>query len=597
MNMTLLDDLTLLVGEAFAAENIDPALGIVKVSDRPDLAQFQCNGALAAAKALKTNPRELAGKIAARLENHEAISDLTIAGPGFLNIKVTDAFLIGKLSEKVGGQSCVPSSDLTSALWSSQDKHTIILDYGGPNVAKPLHVGHLRAAIIGESLKRILRHVGAEVISDVHLGDWGLQMGQLISEVALRQPDLVYFDDNFDGPYPSESPVTLKDLEEMYPVASANCKADPARLAKARSATFALQDGHKGYRALWAHFIAVSRASIEQEYADLGVSFDLWKGEADADPLIPDMIKELTAKGLVEESDGAKIIRVARDDDNKKVPPIMLLTSEGSVGYHTTDIATILDRVNSYKPSQMLYVVDQRQALHFEQVFRAAEMAGYFEESNLEHLGFGTMNGKDGKPFKTREGGILKLRDMIDLVEGRAHERILESGMAKGYPPEEVNDIARKIGVAALKFADLSNARTSDYIFDLERFMAFEGKTGPYLLYASVRIRSVLKKANASQADKSSPIQITAPEERDLILCLLNAGEVVRSTYEKRMPHILCEHAFVLAQAFSKFYAACRVSDEADPAIRSSRIALLHQTGVQLDLVLDLLGIDVPERM
>ncbi len=586
--MTLLADLTTLVSGAFAAENLDPALGAVRVSDRPDLAQFQCNGALAAAKTAKANPRDIASKIATHLSHDDAIAEITIAGPGFLNITLSDTFLIQKFEQARAAEA---------AAWTVPSKEKIVLDFGGPNVAKPLHVGHLRAAIIGESLKRILRYVGVDVTSDVHFGDWGLQMGQLLSEMELRHPDLIYFAQNQKGLFPEESPVGLSDLEEMYPTASANCKKDPARKDLARKATFALQDGHPGYRALWLHFVSVSRVSIEQEYADLGVSFDLWNGESDAAPLIPDMLTDLKTKGLVEESDGAKIIRVEREDDNKTVPPIMLLTSEGSVGYHTTDIATILDRVNSYKPDRILYVVDQRQSLHFEQVFRASDMAGYFAEDRLEHLGFGTMNGKDGKPFKTREGGILKLRDMIDMVEGRARERIVESGMAAGYPPEEVDDIAHKVGVAALKFADLSNPRTSDYIFDLDRFMAFEGKTGPYLLYASVRVRSVLNKAGATQADRKASIIISEKEERDLILCLLNVGEVLKNTYEKRMPHILCDHVFLLAQAFSKFYAACRVSDEPDHAKRSSRIALISQAGVQLDQLLDLLGINVPERM
>ena len=588
--MTLLNRLSSLIGNAFEAEGLDPALGRVHASDRPDLAQFQCNGALAAAKQVKSNPRDLATRIAERIKQEPVISDVTVAGPGFLNLVLTDSFLTEVMESRAGLDG--------ASVWHSEPAQKIVLDYGGPNVAKPLHVGHLRAAIIGESLKRIFRYTGNMVIGDVHLGDWGLQMGQLISELELRQPDLPYFDATHSGDYPADSPVRLKDLEEIYPVASAACKTDKDRKALAQKATFALQDGRPGYRALWQHFVAVSRAAIEAEYNDLDVSFDWWKGESDAHPLIDSMVEDLRAKKLALDDDGAVIIRVARDDDKKTVPPVMLITSEGSAGYHTTDIATIIDRVNAANPDRIIYVVDQRQALHFEQVFRAADLAGYFSEDKLEHLGFGTMNGKDGKPFKTREGGVLKLRDMIDMVTQKARERITASGMADGYSDEETHAIARKVGVAALKFADLSNQRTSDYVFDIERFTAFEGKTGPYLLYASVRLRSMLAKADpdGSIAPKAA-LSLQTPEERGLALCYLSFEEVLRGSVEKRMPHILAEHAFTLAQAFSRFYTNCRVNDEPDTAIRASRIRLASLVGAQLDQSLDLLGIDVPERM
>ncbi len=583
--MSLLTKLTTIVGEAFSAENLDPSLGIVKVSDRPDLAQFQCNGALAAAKVAKQNPRMIAEKIADHIRSSEIIEEVSIAGPGFLNLTLKDEFLSASLT------------DPTYQNWKLQTSEKIILDYGGPNVAKPLHVGHLRAAIIGEALKRIFLEAGADVIGDVHLGDWGLQMGQLISELELTRPELPYFTKGYDHPHPEESPVSLSDLEVLYPIASARCKEDKARLDKARKATFALQAGDPGYTALWQHFVSVSKAAIKQEYDELNVFFDLWKGEADAHPLIESMMADLSARDLSEESDGAIIFRVNREDDNKKIPPLMLMTSEGSVGYHTTDMATIQDRIANFQPDRMLYVVDQRQALHFEQVFRAVDKAGYYPESKLEHLGFGTMNGSDGKPFKTREGGVLRLRDMIDMVEERAKSRIEASGIAVGYSAEETNDISHKIGIAALKFADLSNPRTSDYIFDLDRFMAFEGKTGPYLLYASVRIRSVLKKAEASLAQKTGEIALSTNEERDLALAILQYPENLKSAVEKRMPHILCDHAYALAQTFSKFYASNRIADEADEAIKTSRIALIHLVGKQLDATLNLLGIDVPERM
>ncbi len=587
--MTLKDELSEIVGEAFAAEGLDHALGAVKVADRPDLAQFQCNGALAAAKAAKKNPCEIAGAIADQLSARAEFADVTVAGPGFINLKLTEDFLSARLDAL--------AADARLGGWSNGSPEKIVVDYGGPNVAKPLHVGHLRAAIIGESLKRIMRFAGDDVIGDVHLGDWGLQMGQLISELRIRQPDLVYFDADAKGPFPKESPISLSDLEEMYPAASAACKADKARADLARKATKELQAGRPGYRALWRHFVDLSVNAMKRDYADLDVEFDLWKGEADADPLIPELTEDLKSRGIVEESDGAQIIRVARDDDKKEMPPIIFVNSEGAVGYHATDVATIVDRKRELDPDRILYVVDARQRLHFEQVFRAVDRAGYFDETRLEHLWFGTMNGKDGKPFKTREGGTLKLRDFIDMVTDRARERLTESGFAEGYSPEETEKVARQVGIAALKFADLSNPRTSDYIFDLDRFMAFEGKTGPYLLYASVRVRSMVAKARAAGAGEAGPVKISAPEEADLALTLLAFADAVRDAYGRRLPHLLCDHAFALAQAFSKFYAACRIVDEADATLRSSRLTLATAAGGQLDLILSLLGFSAPERM
>ena len=587
--MTLLTELSEVVGKAFADADLDPALGAVKPADRPDLAQFQCNGALAAAKAAKQNPRALAERIVAQLQGNTLFGDISIAGPGFINLALTDAAL-SERAARIG-------DDARSGGWKTASPEKTVMDYGGPNVAKPLHVGHLRAAIIGESLKRIFRFAGDDVVGDVHLGDWGLPMGQLITELQREQPDLSYFDADNKGPFPEDPPIALSDLERLYPQASAACKADPARAEEARAATAALQQGRPGYRALWGHFISLSKAAIEREYADLGVTFDLWKGESDADPLIADMAVALRSKGLVEESDGAEIIRVAREGDKKEIPPLILFKSDGSVLYGTTDLATIVDRVNCENPDRMIYVVDQRQALHFEQVFRASELAGFFPAERLEHIGFGTMNGKDGKPFKTRDGGALKLRDLIDMVTERARARLAESGLAQNYGAEEAEEVARKVGVAALKFADLSNQRITDYIFDLDRFMAFEGKTGPYLLYASVRVKSVLAKAETAGVGKAGAVVITAQEERDLALALAAFGDALRETYAKRMPHILCDHAFQLAQAFSKFYAACRIVDEADSVARASRLSLTKATGSQLELVLSLLGIDTPARM
>lgn len=582
--MLLTAELSALASAAFAAEGFDGAFGAVRVSDRPDLAQFQCNGALGAAKSAGRNPRELGEKIAERLKADPIFASATVAGPGFINLTLTDEALAARANAGAGG-------------WRAATSETIILDYGGPNIAKPLHVGHLRSAIIGECLKRVFRAAGHTVIGDIHMGDWGLPMGQLITEVKRERPELPYFDAAFTGPYPEHPPVSLDDLERLYPQASAACKADPARAAEARAATADLQAGRPGYRALWAHFLDVSRAAIEREYEELGVTFDWWKGEADADPLIAPMVDKLRQDGLTEIDDGAEIMRLARPGDKKELPPLILYKSDGAVMYGTTDLATILDRRETAHPDCILYVVDGRQRDHFEQVFRAAGKAGIFPEDRLEHLWFGTMNGKDGKPFKTRAGGVLKLRDLIGQVHAAALQRMTENDIVKGLSQADADDVMRKVGVAALKFADLSNPRTSDYIFDLDRFTAFEGKTGPYLLYASVRARSILRKAGEAGAGGAAPIAIGTAEERALVLMLLQYGDALKDAVERRLPHFLCDHAFRLAQSFSSFYAACRIVDEPDAGVRAARLGLVSAFARQLDTILDLLGMPAPERM
>lgn len=582
--MLLTAELSALASAAFAAEGFDGAFGAVRVSDRPDLAQFQCNGALGAAKSAGKNPRELGEKIAALLKSNSIFADVGVAGPGFINLTLTDAALADRVNAGAGG-------------WRAEKPETIIVDYGGPNVAKPLHVGHLRAAIIGECVKRLSRAVGHTAIGDIHMGDWGLPMGQLLTEVKRERPELPYFDETFTGPYPEQSPVTLDDLERLYPQASAACKSDPARAAEARQATAELQAGRPGYRALWRHFLSVSRAAIEREYEDLGVTFDWWKGEADADPLIAPMVEKLRADGLTEIDDGAEIMRLARAGDKKELPPLILYKSDGAVMYGTTDLATIVDRRETANPDRILYVVDGRQRDHFEQVFRASDKAGIYPEDRLEHLWFGTMNGKDGKPFKTRAGGVLKLRDLIGQVQAAAMQRMNENDIAKGLSARDAENVMQKVGVAALKFADLSNPRTSDYIFDLDRFMAFEGKTGPYLLYASVRARSILRKAAEAGAGAPGAIAIGAPEERALVLMLLQYGDALKDAFDRRLPHFLCDHAFRLAQSFSSFYAACRIVDEADPRVRTARLGLVAAFARQLDAILDILGMPAPERM
>jgi arginyl-tRNA synthetase len=586
---TLTDFLTARVGKAFKAEGLEPSLGVVRVSDRPDLAQFQCNGALAAAKQAKKNPREIAEKITTALAGDDIFETVSIAGPGFLNLTLRDGFLAGRAQDL--------SADSNFGVWQAASSEKIIIDYGGPNVAKPLHVGHLRSAIIGESLKRLMRKAGHEVWGDIHLGDWGLQMGQLITQLEIEAPDLPYFDEGFTGPYPKQSPVTLDDLARLYPIAAEASKLDKSRKEAARKATAELQAGRPGYRALWQHFVRVSRIGLEREYRDLGVTFDLWKGESDADPFISKLAHLLEQRDLLIKSEGALVVPVAHESDKKDIPPLIMFTRDGAVLYGSTDLATLMDRKQAIDPNRVLYVVDQRQGQHFEQVFRAAALAGIFDKQQLEHIGFGTMNGKDGKPFKTRQGGVLKLRDLIDMVRERAAERLKEGGIGQSLSQEEREQVAHQVGMAALKFADLSNPRMTDYVFDLDRFLAFEGKTGPYVQYAAVRLKSVIAKAAQKGVREAGPLLITHKAERDLMLTLLAFADAHKLAHDKRMPHILCDHGFALAQAFSRFYAACRIADEADKAVQASRLTLAQSTLGQLSVILSLLGIDIPDRM
>ncbi len=575
--------LTAIASRAFAEEGLAEQFGQVVLSDRPDLAQFQCNGALSAAKAAKANPRQIAEKIAARLKKDSRFAKVEIAGPGFINLDLTDAALDTLLA---AGD---PMADTGAG-------KTLVIDFGGPNVAKPMHVGHLRSSIIGDCLQRLYRANGWTVISDVHLGDWGLQMGQLISEVELRGLAPVYFDATFHGPYPDVSPVTMEDLEEIYPTASAACKADPARLEKARKATVELQDGRPGYRALWQHFVGVTEHGVKREFASLGVKFDLWNGESSVHDLIGPMLDDLKGRGLAELSEGALVVNVAEDADKKPMPPLILVKSEGGVLYGTTDLATVIERVRDFNPDLILYVVDHRQHGHFEQVFRASAKANLSGKAQLEHVGYGTMNGADGKPFKTRAGGAMKLYDLIAMATVQANSRLAEQGLGADYTADEKAEIARMVGIATIKFADLSNHRTTDYIFDLERFSKFEGKTGPYLQYAAVRIQSILRKAEAEGYAPGTPA-IHSPEERALILQLLALADVRIAAELKRAPNILCDYAFELAQLFSRFYAAHHIMSEPDAGLRAARLGLCARTLGTLRGVLALLGIEVPQRM
>jgi len=592
--VTVLDQLNNVVLSAFKTLGYPEQFASAVVSARPDLAPFQCNAAMAVAgyfkkQGEKKNPREIAAALVAELEKSGDMAALEIAGPGFINIHPADHVITAAAARL--------AADETTGIVQAADPMTMVIDYGGANVAKPMHVGHLRSAVLGEAIKRLFRVQGHKVIGDVHMGDWGLQMGHLISELEIEQPELPYFDADYSADYPEVSPVTMDDLARLYPLASNKAKSDPHRLDRSRIATAELQAGRRGYRALLDHFIAVSVAALKVGYGSLNVEFDLWKGEAAVDPLIPGMIEEMKAQGITEEDGGALIIRVDDDSEKKEMPPVMLLASSGAVLYHTTDLATLVDRKAVYNPDLILYVVDQRQALHFQQVFRAAVKAGWYAPDAMEHIGFGTMNGKDGKPFKTREGGVLRLGDLISMAEEAAVERLTDAGIGKDFGDDEMADIAHKIAVSALKFADLQNQPLTNYVFDLDRFTAFEGKTGPYLLYAAVRIKSLLRKA-AGQDVKAGVIAPDHPTEKALVLALDSFGRAVSGAANKRSPHILCEHIFSLAQSFSRFYTDCPIlQDHIAPEVKASRLALAETTLRQLEVGLDILAIEIPDRM
>ncbi len=575
----VLELLSAKLGAAFAAEGLDAALGHCRVSDRPDLAQFQCNGAMAAAKVAKANPRAIAEKIKSRIESDPLFASVELAGPGFINLNLADDFLEGRVNAAAADDRfCVPQS---------APSKTIVLDFGGPNVAKPLHVGHLRSAIIGESLQRLMRFMGDKVVSDIHMGDWGLQMGQVL--YGLEHPELTGV--TVDGD------PTLEQLEDIYPAVSAASKEDEDVLRRAREITARLQEHDDVYYRRWKRVREISVAAIREGFNELGVTFDEWKGEADVDHLIPDMVTAIKVSGKARLSDGALIIDVAEEGDKKEIPPLILLKSDGAAMYSTTDLATIVDRVQCHDPDEILYVVDQRQNLHFEQVFRAAKKTGINGHAEMEHLGFGTMNGPDGKPFKTREGGVMKLADLIESATQAAATRMAEAGIGADYPAEERATIARQVGIAAIKFADLSNHRLANYIFDLDRFASFEGKTGPYLQYAAVRIKSLLRRAKDEGRFVDGPIKIGAKEERNLVLTALGIDDALLSAYDKHAPNLICEFAYSLAQSFSSFYAACHVVGEEDEETRASRLRLAALTLGQLELCLTLLGIEVPDRM
>jgi len=576
-----LSDATALV---FGKLGFDASHATVRRSDRPDLADFQCNGALAIAKAAGRKPVEIARSVAEAWAATALAQKPSIAGPGFLNYRVLDTALSVRAQEIAG--------DPRSGASTVERRRRVLVDYGGPNVAKPMHVGHLRASIIGESLKRIFRFRGDEVLGDVHFGDWGFQMGLLI--VALED-DLGGLDDaaRVDARL---AQLTLEDLDRMYPTAAARAKTDDAFRDRARKATLALQSGDPGHIRIWRTMHDVSMVSLKRGFDALGVSFDLWNGESDADPYIREVIEDLKSRKLLEQDQGAQIVRVARPGDKRELPPLLVISSEGSAMYGTTDLATIVQRERDIDPDLYLYVVDQRQADHFVQVFRVAEAAGWVEPGKLEHIGFGTMNGADGKPFKTRAGGVLKLEDLIGMAREKARQRLRDADIGSDLDAAQFEDVAAKVAIAALKLADLLNFRGTSYVFDLDRFMSFEGKTGPYLLYAAVRIKSILRKAAAGGVAPGA-VRIEHANERDLALTLDAFEGAVTTAYERRAPHWVAEHAFALAQSFSGFYENCPILQEGRAQIRGSRLTLAAAALRQLQLALDLLGVEAPERM
>lgn len=574
---------------AFEQAGYDKKYAKVTVSNRPDLCQYQCNGALAAAKEYHKAPIQMAGEVVSLLEQSSSFREITAQAPGFINITVSDTFLADYINEMASREKY--------GVNEPEKKETIVIDYGGANVAKPLHVGHLRSAVIGESIKRTARYLGHEVIGDVHLGDWGLQIGLIITELKHRQPELVYFDENFEGEYPEEPPFTMADLEEIYPYASGYSKEHEEYKAEAQEATAQLQAGRKGYLALWQHIINVSVADLRKIYTRLNVEFDLWKKESDAQPYIPDMVQGMKDGGYAHVDQGALVVDVKEETDTKEIPPCMILKSNGATLYNTTDLATIVERRKLFDPTKIIYVVDKRQGLYFEQVFRCARKTKIIgEDVDLIFVGFGTMNGKDGKPFKTRDGGVLRLESLLSDVTAQVQEKMAEREMDE----ETMKDAAAKVGLAAVKYGDLSNQASKDYVFDVERFTSFEGNTGPYILYTIVRIKSLSGKVAENQIviDEKTPIlPAHSKSETDVMLALSKWAETVMAAYEEQAPHKICQFIYELSDAFNKFYHENKIVTNEDSKVRESYIKLSRLVGNVLETAIDLLGLEAPERM
>lgn len=577
------------LAEAFEKAGYDPSYAKVTISDRPDLCEYQCNGAMAGARAYHKAPFMIAEDVIAHLEKQEWMEKVEVVKPGFINIHVN--------TDKTAAYLNAMKEEEELGLEKTDTPQTIVLDYGGPNVAKPLHVGHLRSAIIGESVKRIARRMGHKVLGDIHLGDWGYQMGLIITELQERQPDLPYFQKDYEGDYPMEAPFTIGELEEIYPAASARAKEDEEYRERALHATYLLQNGDRGCRAIWQHIMHVSVADLKKNYANLNVDFDLWKGESDAQADIPDMIRRLKEEGYAHTDQGALVIDVQEESDTKEVPPCMIQKSDGASLYGTTDLATLVQRERDYHPDQIIYVVDKRQELHFVQVFRAARKSGIVpEETRLRFLGFGTMNGKDGKPFKTREGGVMRLEVLISEIQEEMYKKITEN---RTVEEAEARQTAGIVGLSAIKYGDLSNQASKDYVFDVDRFTSFEGNTGPYILYTIVRIKSILNKYQAEGADPDKAVIRGTDEEltRALMLSCARYNEVIEGAYEELAPHKICAYIYDLANDFNRFYHETRILAEEDQEKKESYIALLVLTRKVLEACIDMLGFEAPERM
>ncbi|MBQ8281536.1 MAG: arginine--tRNA ligase [Lachnospiraceae bacterium] len=582
----LIDIISSELKKAFEKCGYNSDYGQVTVSNRPDLCQYQCNGGLAAAKVYKKAPIQIAGEVLEAVENKEIFSKLEAVMPGFINISLSSEFLSDYLQKM--------SEDELLGVQKVVNPKTIVIDYGGPNVAKPLHVGHLRSAVIGESVKRILKYVGNNVIGDAHLGDWGLQIGLIITELKKRQPELPYFDENYEGEYPEEPPFTMGELEEIYPYANNYSKTDEAYKEEARHATFLLQNGHAGYRALWKHIMEVSVADLKKNYEKLNVHFDLWKKESDAQPYIPDMVQGMKDGGFAYISDGALVVDVKEETDTKEMPPCMILKSDGATLYNTTDLATIVERMKLFNPDRIIYLTDQRQSLYFEQVFRCARKTGLVKpETELTFLGFGTMNGKDGKPFKTRDGGVMRLEYLIKDITEEVYGKMSERDMSE----EEARKIAAMVGLSAIKYGDLSNQPSKDYIFDIDRFTSFEGNTGPYILYTMVRIKSILSKCGEVKAVINGTSYEPSAEETALRLQAARFNDMIEHAAAELAPNKICQYIYELSNAFNSFYHGNRILAETDETKKASWIALITLTLRILENGIDLLAFEAPDRM
>jgi len=577
------------LAEAFEKAGYERSYAKVTLSNRPDLCEYQCNGAMAGAKAYKKAPIMIAEAVSENLKDSRCIEEVNAVKPGFINMKLRNDYVAGFLNDM--------GADDELGVEKAKEPKMILVDYGGPNVAKPLHVGHLRSAIIGESIKRIARKMGHEVLGDIHLGDWGYQMGLIITELRERKPQLPYFDDNFQGEYPSEAPFTISELEEIYPTASQKAKEDETYREEALNATYLLQNGHRGYTAVWNHIMNISVADLKRNYANLNVEFDLWKGEADAQAYIPDMIERLKKEGYAHIDEGALVIDVQEETDTKEVPPCMIQKSDGASLYGTTDLATLVQREADYHPDKIIYVVDKRQELHFLQVFRASKKTGIVpEETHLRFLGFGTMNGKDGKPFKTREGGVMRLENLIAEIEEEMYKKIAEN---RTVAEDEAKETAKIVGMSAIKYGDLSNQASKDYVFDVDRFTSFEGNTGPYILYTIVRIKSILNKYQAQgKSFQGLAIESAHNEsEKALMLEVAKYNEVMETAYEELAPHKVCAYIYDVANAFNRFYHETKILSEENEARQKSYIALLILAKKVLEACIDVLGFEAPERM